>query len=502
MAKRSSTNESQSNIIIIDDQTQNLKILAEILQSAGYRVRPSNDPRLALKSAIMEAPDLIMLDIKMPDMDGFEVCRRLKEAPETKEIPVLFVSGLNDIEDQLKGFEVGGVDYISKPVRREEVLARVHTHLSISRHARELYQAQLELKLANRSKSQFLSNMRHEFYTPLNTIIGMSHILKETITNNNQLKTLDKIENSAHRLLSIIREMFDFIQIESGKIKIDNFDFDLRKTMNKAFKILSDRARNKELKINVKVDSEIPTLLNGDSERLLQILTILIDNAVKFTGDGGRINIDSHVYKLSKERVTIEFIVRDTGVGIQPELISKLFKPFTQADGSMTRQYEGVGLGLIIAKQLSDLMNGHIRVESKLGEGTAFYVLLDFEVTSNLTSGQQLSRQLHPLPDDVESVLSSNESVNSTIPTDTAYLSTLSQKQRSQAVLQLHMIKATIQENNYSALDSLESVKQTLLQSGFKEMTLRNLEQAVNDFDFERASYEIDRLAGELNNKL
>jgi CheY-like chemotaxis protein len=386
---RPQTDKSESSILIVDDNPANLRLLAGILKSRGYRVRPLREGRMVLSSALSLYPDLILLDILMPEPDGYEVCRQLKRNENTHDIPVIFISALNEVVDKVKAFSVGGVDYITKPFQAEEVLARVETHLALRRMQknleeknsclqetqRALEKAKEEAEQANRIKAEFLANMSHEIRTPLNAVIGLSHLALQTRLTSRQYDYLSKIQSSSYVLLGIINDVLDFSKIEAGKLDMENVRFNLEDVLENLSNLVSLRAEEKGLELLFRTAEDVPFFLIGDPMRLGQILINLTDNAIKFTERGEVIVKTEKISDFtgdSPDKVILRFSVRDTGIGISRTHLEKLFQSFTQADGSITRKYGGTGLGLVICKHIAEMMGGEISVSSEPGKGSIF----------------------------------------------------------------------------------------------------------------------------------
>jgi signal transduction histidine kinase/DNA-binding response OmpR family regulator len=247
----------------------------------------------------------------------------------------------------------------------------------------ELKAAKEEAEEASLAKSQFLANMSHEIRTPMNAIMGLTHLISQSDLNESQKNYLSKIRGSSNTLLRIINDILDFSKIEAGKLEVENIKFNLYKVFENISTLYTASATNKGIEINFDIGEGVPDVLNGDPLRLEQIIANLTTNAIKFTSQG-EVNVAVRVVEELEGKVRLHFSVTDTGIGLTKEQIEKLFTAFTQADNSTTRKYGGTGLGLTITKQLVELMNGEIWVESEYGEGSTFQFIIEFDKVSNI----------------------------------------------------------------------------------------------------------------------
>ena len=297
---------------------------------------------------------------------------------------------------ELFGGKVFEINHIKIMYNHQEAILAVFNDITERKRQEEAVEA------ANRTKSQFLANMSHEIRTPLNGIIGFTELIFATELNSEQIEFVELIQISSHSLLQVINDILDFSKIEAGKIEIIETEFDLRDIVEKTVETFTFQTHQKGLKLVCYVDPEIQINLVGDSGRLRQILVNLIGNAIKFT-ERGEVFVQAEKVKKTDDNIEIKFSVRDTGIGIAPEKMDRLFKSFSQVDGSFARRYGGTGLGLAISKQLAEILGGSIWIESKEGEGSSFYFTAKFKV-KNVEMKYQENNETLATPTEIEEI--------------------------------------------------------------------------------------------------
>jgi signal transduction histidine kinase/HPt (histidine-containing phosphotransfer) domain-containing protein/BarA-like signal transduction histidine kinase len=396
-------------VLIAENNPQLADYVAELLSDL-CQTRIAHTSQESLELLYEWRPDLVLAAVNLQGVDGMALCREIKSKPETSIIPVILLTALTQREDLLKGWEAGADEYLFKPFHPAELVTRVRSLLravqqrkraqeqierlneALEKRVRELANANRELKSlateleqardqaleASRFKSEFLANMSHEIRTPINGVISMSDMLTRTTLTPHQADIAVIIRDSARALLDIINDILDFSKIEAGKLNLEILDFDLLPVVEGTTELVADQARAKGLSLMTYIAPEIPRIFRGDPGRLRQILLNLLSNAIKFTDKGEifvKATVDSEKSNLSELRLS----VTDTGIGMSSETVDKLFQPFTQADGSITRRYGGTGLGLSIAKLLVELLGGKIGVVSEEEKGSTFWISVPLE---------------------------------------------------------------------------------------------------------------------------
>lgn len=374
------------NILIVDDSLDNLMMLEAALEREDLKIftttNPLSVPGLCLKHDI----SIALIDIKMPELSGFELLELLKADPLTSKIIVILITGYSmSSEDVVKGLNNGAVDYLFKPLDLYITIAKVNSLIAIVNYQREIhlknielenYQAELFRAIDTAEKNKvvkenFLANMSHEIRTPLNAIIGITHLLEESVISEDQQEMLKLMDYSSKSLLGIVNDILESSQIDAGKITIQNEDTNIIDLLQTICSLTRPLAEQKGLKLMAVTGPDVPAMVMGDALRLNQILINLINNAIKFT-DSGTIEVSLDVAEKDDHAATLIFKVKDTGVGLTQSSIEKIFERFEQIEDKTWQKFGGTGLGLSIVKRLIELMEGEINVESEPGKGTTF----------------------------------------------------------------------------------------------------------------------------------
>jgi signal transduction histidine kinase len=304
----------------------------------------------------------------MPNMDGYEVFMQLKKNADLKDIPVIFISALNDTENIVKALQAGGMDYITKPFQAEEVLARVRTHLQLRRQSIELQEQSKQLLELNAAKDKFFSIIAHDLRSPFNSIIGFSEIMLE----NAQVRIYDVMEEyskiiltSAKRAMDLLTNLMEWSRSQTGRMEFNPGAMELVSLITEIELLFHGIADQKSIRINLEIPPS--ATIYADRDMISTVLRNLISNAIKFTNFGGKINIS---IEDQPEELTVS--IRDTGVGMKKEKLEKLFRIDSESSTLGTNREKGTGLGLILCKEFIEKHEGKIWVESEVGKGSVF----------------------------------------------------------------------------------------------------------------------------------
>jgi two-component system sensor histidine kinase/response regulator len=377
---------SQSDIMIVDDNPANLKLLEDMLMQQGHEVRSFPLGRLALAAAMKKAPDLILLDVNMPEMNGYEVCERLKSTAELSDTPVIFLSALNETQDKVKAFRSGGVDYISKPFQFEEVHARVETHLKLHGFQRslklrnecleeavaartiDLAEANQRLTILDRSKNEFLNLISHEFRTPLNGLLGAGELILDGMAStgkNNELKGV--FERSRHRILSILDDALLLTQIDVSGEQFRPAPVPLHAALSRAIERTTEFAESRSVALPPPPAGL--DLVVADEDLLMRALHALLETAVKFSAKGS-------ILGLSRDNVadSARIVIESHGRTIPTPVLAKFFDLFSI--GEAITPGGDLGLGPPVACRILSLFGGSVTVENRDPPGIRLTILL------------------------------------------------------------------------------------------------------------------------------
>lgn len=383
------TETNTPNILIVDDVPANLIVLGAILKREGYKVRPVPNGQLALLAAHKEQPDLILLDIMMPEMDGFEVCRRLKENPELADIPVIFISALNDTTDIVKALTSGGVDYINKPFNAEEVVARVKTHLQLHRQSIVLRQQSKELQELIATKDKFFSIISHDLRGPMGGFMALTELMADEsagLSSEEQKEFIVELSKSASNIFNLLENLLEWALMQQGNIVFKPEHIDLTELVNECTKTLHDSIQKKN--IHLAVDLAADLKVHADANMLQSVIRNLVSNAIKFTPEGGKIAISADF----TENKNLVIVVKDSGIGMNNSIKTDLFQLNRNTGRPGTDGEHSTGLGLILCKEFIEKHGGEVWVESEEGVGSSFFFTIpDHALSVSSKGGNNIS---------------------------------------------------------------------------------------------------------------
>ncbi len=361
---------AQPDILIVDDFPENLSLLSSMLKREGYPVRPATSGKLAIEAALSAPPDLVLLDIKMPDLDGFAVCARFKAEASLKDIPVIFISALSETSDKLAAFEAGGVDYITKPFEEREVRARVRAHLELRQQREQLRENLLRLQALETLRDNLTHMLVHDMRAPLMAMDGHLELLAmfEAKTLSAEGKSyLAQARAGSARLNRMISEMLAVSQLEAGQLKPALKSVDLRELVRKTIREAEGLRADKTIRF---VSPSKPLPLAADEELIGRVVENLLANALKYGAEAGKV-----IVRLIATDQQVRVEVTDDGVGIAAEEQARFFEKFGQVEGNPRRR--GAGLGLAFCKLAVEAHGGRIGVISQPGKGSTFWFTLE-----------------------------------------------------------------------------------------------------------------------------
>ena len=356
----------RQTVMIVDDTLSNIELLSESLGD-DYELIIATSGTDALELIRADKPDLILLDVMMPGMDGYQLCTVLKGDPAIRDVPVIFVTAMCQEEDEIKGLELGAIDYVTKPISPPIVRARVKNHLELKRY-RDLLET-LSLA-AERAKKEFLRSISHELRTPLTPILGMTDLVLTCEEDDDKRKYLSLVQKAALKLLGIVEDLIETSRLEGDGVHPENSPFLLRPFLEAVLGELAPQAVSKGLELGMSVDPALPEAVSADQVMLRKLLSMILGNALKFTSRG---EVALQV-QLQDEApgARVRFSVSDTGIGLAQEDLTRIFNDFTQSDGSVTRAFPGLGLGLTLARRIAELLGGRIWAEAREEGGSVF----------------------------------------------------------------------------------------------------------------------------------
>jgi len=353
--------QPSETILIVDDNPVNLRVMIQNLAEAGYETRIAQDGQEAIEQLELSLPDIILLDIMMPGMDGFETCEQIKKIPSAKNIPIIFMTALSETENKVKGLKLGAVDYITKPFQHEEVLARINTHLTIRRQ-------QVALNHLNATKDRFFSIIAHDLRGVFNPLMISTDMLIKIATKEESSKMIqfaNSVKKSTHNAYELLENLLTWSRCQRDSIDVTFTKMEIGKVIQKNVDLYIEKAGQK----NISLSYDVPEGIIAYADRNITdtILRNLIANALKFTHAGGSIKIG-----VEQKEEFLHIAVSDDGTGIDKEGLEKLFKIDSKYKKKGTANEHGTGLGLILCKELSIKNNGNIWVTSELDHGSTF----------------------------------------------------------------------------------------------------------------------------------
>jgi len=360
-----------ASILMIDDNPVNLQVLTSMLKQSGWRPRPVTSGRLGLQAARNEPPDLVLLDVNMPEMNGYEVCEALKADARLAEIPVIFVSALGETMDKVRGFAVGGVDYVTKPFQLDEVKARVAAHLELRRHRRELQSSYEKLRESERLRDSLVHMIVHDLRSPLTAISAYLEMFAQEAKQKLGTETHEDIASAmqaTRNMTRMINGILDVSKMEAQMMKLDLRECDLVQVVGDSMNDLESLVGARRLAFERPAE---PAWVLADQEIVARIVQNFLANALRFTPASGEIRVGIVV-----EEEHVRVFVADTGPGIAPDFHHSIFDKFVQVGASASSRNRSTGLGLAFCKMAVEAHGGRIGVDSEMSKGSNFWFTL------------------------------------------------------------------------------------------------------------------------------
>jgi signal transduction histidine kinase len=416
------------NLLIVDDNVDNIMALEASLEQEVLTIFTTTSPKNVIQLCIDHDISIALIDVKMPEMDGFELLDIIKKDPLTEHIMVILITGYSmSSEHVVKGLSKGAVDYLFKPLDLYITIAKVNSLITLVNYQKEIkkkneelesYQDELfkaidETEKSRIIKENFLANMSHEIRTPLNAIIGLTNLLKDSLTGKDQQEMIRLMEFSSNALLGIVNDILESAKIDAGKVEIVRAKTNIINLIETICELTRPMANDKGLDLICEIDKEVPTMIMVDSLRINQILMNLINNAIKFTQTGG-VKVYLKLLEKTDEDVILAFKVKDSGIGIPKASIEKIFTRFEQVEDKTWQKFGGTGLGLSIVKRLIKLKGGTLKVESDVGAGTTFTFINRYKLAGDFKNPDSGSKYLPLLSkfDDILILLVEDNQVN------------------------------------------------------------------------------------------
>ncbi len=360
--------KQRSSVLVVDDNKDNLKVVSNFLKNEGYKIALAINADDAGQILEGNRMDLILLDVMMPGTDGFTFCRQIKQEERFADLPVIFLTAKTDTSDLVEGFEAGGVDYITKPFQKQELIARVNNHIALSIAKKQIQEQAEEIKKINRTKDRLYSIIAHDIKSPFSNISMLISTLAEGYLepgSEEYEEILQSINRSTQETYTLLENLLQWTRSQTGDLEVNAEVLDLSELAARALRFMETNAGNKKITLEQQIEDSLPVF--ADRNMMQSVLQNLVGNAIKFTPEGGKVTIGGHV---DKKKVMLT--VTDTGVGIPEENMKKLFVDQGQLTTRGTHDEKGSGLGLLLVQNFVQQNNGKVEAESKSGEGTIF----------------------------------------------------------------------------------------------------------------------------------